>query len=100
MSFCNQAILWNFILPHRHRVKTDFGFLCQFNGEKHFRVFLFASLSQILLIYFLSYEKIPSAILLIACIVHRVVHTLMGSGNEREIFYVMLDKSTYLKKLA
>ncbi len=23
-----------------------------------------------------------------------------GSGNEREIFYVMLDKSTYLKKLA
>ncbi len=24
----------------------------------------------------------------------------MGSGNEREIFYVMLDKSTYLKKLA
>ncbi len=24
---------------------------------------------------------------------------IMGSGNEREIFYVMLDKSTYLKKL-
>ncbi len=25
---------------------------------------------------------------------------ILGSGNEREIFYVLLDKSTYLKKLA
>ncbi len=26
--------------------------------------------------------------------------TYKGSGNGREILYVMLDKSTYLKKLA
>ncbi len=36
-----------------------------------------------------------------ACKFGHVLRLLyMGSGNEHGIFYVMLDKSTYLKKLA
>ena len=65
MSYSNQGILWNFILPHRLGVKTDFGFLSHFNEEKHLRVFLFPSLSQILLIYFLSSKNILTSYLLL-----------------------------------
>ncbi len=30
----------------------------------------------------------------------KCLHSIMGSGNESEIFNVMLDKFTYLKKSA
>ena len=46
---------------------------------------------------FLSLQR-PKVIFYHHYIFKQIKFLYKGSGNEREIFYVMLDKSTYLKK--